>query len=151
MTEQSIAAEYNASVERARQLDNAASQLETDALTPLNLIIKTLPDAWAGENAELFIGKCNAEKVKIQGTIGSMRSTASEMRRVATSVRDADLKALEEQRRREAAERAAREAAAREAEAKNNKPSVSSASGTPPRAYANKAKNPSSRVNSKRR
>ena len=155
MTEQSIAAEYNASVERAKQLDNAAYQLEADALAPLGLIIRSLPNDWVGDNADLYSGKCVGEKKKIQSTVDLMHSTANEMRRVAASVRDADLKELEEQRRREAAEAAAREAAAREAAsqaASNNQAQSTSSSGNNvPRAYVNKANRPSSRVNSKRR
>lgn len=102
-TEYTIIFDYKQSMAQASELDRVAGRLKSNVANELDTIISTLKSSWEGQNADDYLAKCKQEKVKIENTINDIKNAASAVRRIAESVKAAELRALALARARAAA------------------------------------------------
>ncbi len=90
-----IEMDYQKAIGQANELDQLASQLETQANDNFPEIIRSVSDAWQGDNANKYVGKANKLPGKIKGAATDLRNIASTIRTVAENTYKAEKAAYE--------------------------------------------------------
>ncbi|MBR3600443.1 MAG: hypothetical protein IKL53_11285 [Lachnospiraceae bacterium] len=115
LSEFTINLNYNKAMQKASEVRASGNELNS-AIESLDSAMTRVNAGWDGENSELYLSKCNKEKMKLVDTRNDIFLTASTIERIAEEVKAADMRALEIARKQEAARRAAEEAARRASE-----------------------------------
>lgn len=86
---------FRAAKEQARRLDDIASRLGRISRNDYTNALQQVSNAWQGDNANIYLQKSN-------GLIGKMNATASDLERIASTIRqiaqniyDAEMRAWE--------------------------------------------------------
>ena len=109
-----IQMDFDRAARQADELDNIASELSRISDREIPDMLNRLGSDWKGDNAGQYIQKGFVLTGQMQGTVASIRQTASTIRAIARNIYNAEMEALRIAEEREAAER--REAERREAE-----------------------------------
>lgn len=112
LSESTINFNYNMAIGKAAELEAAAGQLESEAVSEIGNIISSIKRDWEGRCSDEYTAKCVKEQNNLQELASDMRNTASTMRTMAQNVKDAEMRALAIARAAAEAARAAAEAAA---------------------------------------
>ena len=86
---------YREAMAQADKLDELAAELDRIGVVNLNETFTEIHASWQGDNAEAFLRKAQPLTSKNQQTVKKIRNTASAIRRIATNVYNAEMRALE--------------------------------------------------------
>lgn len=86
---------YRQAISQASNLENIAARLDNVSKRDLERSVRNLANGWKGANAASFINKEETLQSKITGTARSVRDVASDIRRVAKMIYDAEMAALQ--------------------------------------------------------
>lgn len=117
LSESVINFNYQKAIEKAGELERAATQLQSSAKEDLGMIVSAIKKDWEGMNSTEFVAKCKSEEREIEATIAQMKAVAATIRSMAKRIYDAEMRALAIAREAERRAREAEAARAREAEA----------------------------------
>ena len=90
-----IEMDYQKAMAQAKELDELAAQLKTQANDNFPDILKVVSDAWQGDNANKYITKANNLPGKMIKAAEDLGSIASTIRTVATNTYNAEKTAYE--------------------------------------------------------
>ncbi|NMA33885.1 MAG: hypothetical protein GX940_04950 [Clostridiaceae bacterium] len=103
---------YNQAIRQADQIDSAAGELLNTANRQLQTTLESVAACWNGDASAQFISYCRTVQEDIRREAGKLQDLARRIRQVARIIREAEERARELQRQREAAAAAAAAAAA---------------------------------------
>jgi len=101
---------YNQAISQANQIETVANDMMNVANRELKDTLDSIGACWQGEASRQFVGYCGAVKADILTQAKSLQDTARRIREVARIIKEAEDRARELQRQREAAARAAQAA-----------------------------------------
>lgn len=94
-TQYQIYMDFRAAKEQAGKLRGIASSMETLANDSMADTLRSIQDAWTGENSEKFLVKCTAEQNKIIETAGKLRKVADAIDTIAQRTYEAETAAIQ--------------------------------------------------------
>lgn len=80
---------------QAQQLDELAKRLKNISDRDLQNVMQEVSSCWQSENASAYLNKGNALQGKMNTTATNLSAIASEIRRVAKNIYDAEMAALQ--------------------------------------------------------
>lgn len=108
--------DYGKAIRQADNIDAVASDMLNVANNQLQKTLDSIGACWQGDASRQFIGYCTSAQDDIRKQAKNLQDLAQRIRRVARTIKEAEERARELQRQKEAA-------AAAEAAARKNKPS----------------------------
>lgn len=90
----SIEFNFRKAVSQAERLDQAADQLNRLSNNQFGNIMQGLAANWRGENASLYLDKGGRLQRQMDGTAKELHHIASDIRRIAKRLYDAEMEAL---------------------------------------------------------
>ena len=87
--------DYRRAMNQAAELDQLASQLDTQANDNFPGIIEQVKGAWQGDNANKYVSKANNLPGKMKGAAEDLRTIASTIRTIAQNTYNAEKTAYE--------------------------------------------------------
>lgn len=100
MEEATIYMNYRQAVSQADRLQAQAEQLSRMAGTRMADMMARLHGNWKGENAEVYLAKCEALQNKMMRTAQGLSAAATSIRNAAERTYKAEMRALELARQR---------------------------------------------------
>lgn len=94
-TRASIEMDFRQAMTQAKKVDEIADRLSRVSDSQLNNIMQNLASGWKGENASAYLNKGFRLQNKISISSGELHNVASQIRRVAKQVYNAEMAALE--------------------------------------------------------
>lgn len=101
-SEQELRFDYQNAMNQAQKLETAASELDSRVVRRMSSSEEALHAVWKGENALRFLTKESALRTNISGSARELRSLAEEIRIAAKRIYDAETRALQIARERQA-------------------------------------------------
>lgn len=93
-TRESIQFDFDQARRQADHLDRIADNLDNLGKNKLNNSMQTLSQNWKGANAEAYLAKGNNLKQEITTSASDLRGIASDIRRIAQNIYNAEMEAL---------------------------------------------------------
>jgi uncharacterized protein YukE len=90
-----IEMDYRNAMNQARELDQLANRLSTQANMTFPGILSEVSSAWQGENANAYLQKAKKLQPRINKAAGDLRRTAQTIRTVAQNTYRAEKRAYE--------------------------------------------------------
>ncbi len=100
-TRESIAIDLQEARNRASELENIASQLNTLAGTDMQNSFQTLSSGWSGDSANAFLKKGSDLQTDIKNQAANLNQIASTIRSVAQNIYNTELRNIEIAERRD--------------------------------------------------
>ena len=94
-TQYQIYMDFRAAKEQASKLRGIATSMETLADDSMADTLRSIQEAWTGENADKFLAKCTDEQRKIVETAGKLRNVADAIDTIAQRTYDAETAAIQ--------------------------------------------------------
>ena len=92
---------YQRAIGQARELEEIASNLSGLAASDFEIVMNSISRNWKGENADKYLKKGDKLQTDMKNTAKSLRSVASEIRRIAQNIYNTEMKNLAIARQRE--------------------------------------------------
>lgn len=93
-TRSEIRFNFRTAIKQAERLEASAAQLKKLAKTSLENSLNTLSGSWKGENANAYVRKGVTLQNEILNTSQELDRVASDIRRIAKRIYDAEMEAL---------------------------------------------------------
>lgn len=90
-----IRIDFQNAIAQATALENLANDIERKVAGKLTQSAQSIHAAWKGESASQYINKTMDLCKQVQRTVTTLRDTASDIRRIAKQIYDAEQRALE--------------------------------------------------------
>ncbi len=100
-TRQSIEFDFKQALAQADRIDSIADNLSNLSGKRFGATMQNLAANWKGNNASGYLSKGAKLQGKMNVTVNELRNTASDIRKIAKSLYDAEMAALEIASRRE--------------------------------------------------
>lgn len=101
-TSSEIRFDYQKALEQARRLDALADSMNRRAAGRLGEAAQCIHAAWKGDSAARYLGKTQELRRQIRQNTAVLRAAAADVRRIARQIYEAEMRALEIARRRNA-------------------------------------------------
>lgn len=92
--------DFQNALSQARRLEALAETIERQGAAKLNETSGGVNTAWKGESAHIYLGKLEELARQVRETARMLRDIAADIRRIAKTVYDAEMQALEIARKR---------------------------------------------------
>ena len=99
-SKQEIEMNFRNALKQADKLTNAAYRLRKIADNDYRNELQNISNAWKGENASLFLQKCEVLTDRMDSTAEELKSIAETIKRRAKNIYDAEMRALDTANRR---------------------------------------------------
>jgi len=96
-----IEMDFNRAKEQAKKLEEAAASLNTLSKNKFNDTLQSISCSWKGDSASLYLKKGAVLQSRMNNTASELSSIASDIRKIAQRIYDAEMKNLERARHRE--------------------------------------------------
>ena len=93
-TRQSIEFDFKQAMAQADKLDTVANNLHNLSARRFETTMQNLSVSWRGENASAYRNKGERLQGKMNDTVNELHNTASEIRKIARRLYDAEMAAL---------------------------------------------------------
>lgn len=93
-TRRTIEFNFRKALGQADRLDTVANNLSRLSGTEFGGTLQNLSGSWKGENASLYLSKGSSLQVKMNKTASELHAVASDIRRIAKRIYDAEMAAL---------------------------------------------------------
>lgn len=90
-----IRMDYKNAIRQAESLEEIAKELRNTANRDFQDCISEISYNWTGDNSTAYVSKCNKLKSKIIKTSDQLDRTATTIRKIAKSIYDAEMNALQ--------------------------------------------------------
>jgi len=94
-TRQSIEFDFKKALAQADRIDGVADKLSNLSGRQFGATMQNLSANWKGENASSYLNKGVRLQNKMDGTVNELRNIAEDIRRIARTLYDAEMAALE--------------------------------------------------------
>ena len=94
-TESEIRMDFQQAIEQARRLDALADSMDRRTAGRMGSAIEGVHSAWRGDSAARYLGKVQTLQKEVRQSANSLRAAASEVRRIARQIYEAEMRALE--------------------------------------------------------
>lgn len=85
---------FKTALKQADKIDEIANNLSMLSRTDFGNALQNLSAGWKGENASMYLSKGSTLQGKMNGTSGSLRAVATDIRTIAKRIYDAEMAAL---------------------------------------------------------
>ena len=94
-TRQSIEFDFRQAMAQADRIDTVADNLNNLSARRFEATMQNLSSNWKGENASAYRNKGERLQGKMNTTVNELRNTASDIRKIAKKLYDAEMAALD--------------------------------------------------------
>lgn len=94
-SESEIRMDFQRALEQARRLDALADSMDRRTADRMGDAVEGIHSAWRGDSASRYLGKVQDLQRELRQNVNSLRAAASEVRRVARQIYEAEMRALE--------------------------------------------------------
>lgn len=101
LTRAVIKINFQRAMQQAAELDDIADDLSRMSKSDFENTMQNVSANWKGENARKYLAKGDRLQGNMNSTVNSLHNIASEIRRVAKRIHDAEMSALEIAQRRD--------------------------------------------------
>ena len=101
LSEATINFNYQRAIGQAKELEDIASNLSRLSTYDFEIAMNSISRNWKGENADKYLRKGDKLQSDMANTASSLRSVASEIRRIAQNIYDTEMYNLALARQRE--------------------------------------------------
>ena len=102
MEEYSIQIRFKQALDKADSLDKIAEKLSGDVVDDIDDLSRKISTNWTGENSKKYLNKVVSTEEDIKNLATNVKRVASTIRAIAQEIYEAEMKALELARTREA-------------------------------------------------
>ncbi|HWQ79796.1 MAG TPA: WXG100 family type VII secretion target [Anaerovoracaceae bacterium] len=93
---------YNQAINQAKQLEGVANEMLNVANKQFQTTVDSIQDSWEGKASQQFLSYCIATQEDIKKQARKLQDLAGRIREVARIIEEAEQRAKESQRRKEA-------------------------------------------------